>query len=291
MSSRNKTYSGLEQEFVNSLTNYLIKDLVDYCLSYTEEEEVFVCSWNLELSNATHVAVSPRGEVYVAQNSKVLVFTAQGQKVTEWSLEHKNCYGLAISCEDKVYIADWNNDAVWVFSRLGTFLFEIGRSGPVNDRVYGRLDLIISPHNELYIMNTQRIQVYTLEGKHLKTRNNDGLVNPLVIAFSKEKVKESSSCTRLFTSDDSFLLMFDYPYYTREICVSLFLGYLYTTHTHLHQVTVFSIKDSKKEVRTLGNLGTNNGQFFSPGAIATFKDKIYVLDTGNNRIQVFVTVL
>jgi DNA-binding beta-propeller fold protein YncE len=71
-------------------------------------------------------------------------------------------------------------------------------------------------------------------------------------------------------------------------------GLIYVCDTWGHQIIVFD--ESGREVRRFGTNGDTGdspdptslpGQFFGPRDIAIYNDEIYVVDTGNERVQVF----
>ncbi|MBI5075457.1 MAG: 6-bladed beta-propeller [Nitrospirae bacterium] len=64
-------------------------------------------------------------------------------------------------------------------------------------------------------------------------------------------------------------------------------GVLYVVDSKKHYVAVYSLKDSNL-IRTIGSRGTAEGQFNYPSNITIDAEgKLYVVDTGNFRVQVF----
>ena len=62
-------------------------------------------------------------------------------------------------------------------------------------------------------------------------------------------------------------------------------GKIYIANKENNCVLVYSIDGVLED--TIGNIGTNNGEFSKPKAIANFKDRIYVADESDGRIQEF----
>jgi DNA-binding beta-propeller fold protein YncE len=62
-------------------------------------------------------------------------------------------------------------------------------------------------------------------------------------------------------------------------------GLLYVADTYAHDVKVFD--DAGQLLRVIGRRGEENGEFNYPSHLAFARDKLYVTDTMNNRVQVF----
>lgn len=84
-------------------------------------------------NHPTDAAVSPTGEVYVADgygNSQVHKFSAQGELLASWGMpgdgpgQFKVPHGIWVDRENRVYVVDRENDRVQVFGSEGAFLTE-----------------------------------------------------------------------------------------------------------------------------------------------------------------------
>jgi DNA-binding beta-propeller fold protein YncE len=81
----------------------------------------------------TDVAVTPRGEIYVADgygNARVAVFDHAGKFLREWGQlgvgagQFNLVHAVAVDSQGRVYVADRNNARIQVFDRTGKFLAE-----------------------------------------------------------------------------------------------------------------------------------------------------------------------
>lgn len=64
-------------------------------------------------------------------------------------------------------------------------------------------------------------------------------------------------------------------------------GLLYVSDSRKHLINIYSLNDYSK-IRTMGQRGSNKGEFNYPNFITTDKEgNLYVVDSGNFRVQVF----
>jgi len=214
---------------------------------------------------------------------------------------------IAISTDnDYVYVADSSNHRIQVFDQNGNFQFSWGSYGSGNGQFSSPYDLDIFG-NKVYIteMNNHRIQVFDLNGQYLNQWGSYGLGNgqfryPLGIAINNNNgyvyvADLYNDRIQVFDQNGNFQFswgssgsgngQFKYP---QGISVSN--GRVYVTESGgsdaNQRVQVFDASNGNF-IFSWGYRGTGNGQFDAPQGIFVANNKVYVADTGNNRIQQF----
>jgi len=169
------------------------------------------------------------------------------------SIKGARTTGLAMG-KDRLYCIDTLNHKILCFDMKGQQLFSFGKRG-VEQGQFNYPTHIAYKNGELFIVDAMnfRVQIFSELGVFIKQfgKHGDGGGN-----FSKPKGIAVDDAKRVFVTD----VMFD-------------------------NVQIFSSKGDFLCV--FGVPGSNTGQFWMPFDIDIFKDKIYVADTYNKRIQVF----
>jgi DNA-binding beta-propeller fold protein YncE len=127
---------------------------------------------------ATCVTIGADGDVFIAQETRIEVFDAQGKPKASWGKEGKGpgelgyVTSLAV-CDDFIYVADYGNRALHRFAVTGDFV----------DSIPGFLipspffDCAIGPEKTLLVGNTgrHRVERYDTNGKLLGFWGKQGL--------------------------------------------------------------------------------------------------------------------
>lgn len=152
--------------------------------------------------------------------------------------------------DDRIYVTDTGNQRVQVFDYNGNPLSQFGKSGSGKGEFGFPYGIAADSKGNIYVAD---------------------LKNGNISVFSKDGVFKNyfSNSTEIYRPAGLFIDGDN----------------LYVTDLGLHKVKVFSL-DGKK-IREFGKLGDKNGEFKSPNVVTVAGGKIYVADTGNDRVQVF----
>ncbi|KEF38849.1 NHL repeat protein,D-glucuronyl C5-epimerase,gluconolactonase family protein [Schinkia azotoformans MEV2011] len=198
------------------------------------------------------------GKLYICdyRNNRIVVLDKRGKYVDEWSnKEMSDPEGIAIDENGNVYIASYGNGKILKFDATGKLI-----NSWTNASIDGNVQLK-HPHG-IYISNNNvfvtelfgdvSVIQYNLEGEFIKKFGNE---------------------------DANWKLKYPTSLWVHE-------GEVFVADAVSNRITVFDING--KFVRSFGELGIGDGQFFYPyGVGVDEKDIIYVGDTHNNRIQFF----
>ena len=210
------------------------------------------------------VAVDKDENVIVVEwgNHRIQKFTAEGKFLTAVGtcgsdpLQFNHPTGVSINnTNDKIYIADCSNNRIQVLNMDFTFSSRIG-SGPGPGLFSYPIDTAFDSTGNVYVAdnNNDCIQVFTPEGRSLRTFGNQGngdgqLKFPNSITIDRNDI--------VYVADRN------------NCCISMF-----TTQGQL--------------LGSFGSKGTVEGQLYYPSGVAIGEDGfILVSDCGNSRIQKF----
>jgi DNA-binding beta-propeller fold protein YncE len=157
-------------------------------------------------------------------------------------------YGMALD-QGRLYVADTGAEALAIFD-LGKKTFTL-LHGSGNGRMKRPINVRIDSDGTRYVTDTGRDQVL------------------------------------VFDRDDRFVTAFGAPGQFRPVDVAIAGDRLYVTDLHHHQVQVLD-KTSGKILFKFGKAGSADGELFHPTNIALAPEgDLYVVDTGNYRVQRF----
>jgi DNA-binding beta-propeller fold protein YncE len=236
----------------------------------------FIASWgstgsgNGQISNPQGIAVNSAGTtLYVADeyNNRVEAFNASGAYLTQWgSFGNGNgqfFFGpeeVAVnSAGTTLYVTDNYDSRVEAFSASGSYLTQWGSLGAGNGQFnYGPQGLAMnSAGTTLYATDDENSRVETFSG--------------------------SGAYLSQWATDENV-------YYPSGIAVNSAGTTLYVTDPEYDIVEVYNGAGvSLTQWGVPGTVGAGNGQFNRPIGIALSPDnsKIYIVDSGNNRVEVF----
>ena len=220
---------------------------------------------NGQLDYPGGIAVDRSNNVYVVDgnNHRMEKFDANGNFLNQWgSLGTNNGQfqypsSVAVDSSNNIYVSDANNNSIMKFDSNGNYLTQWGGYGSSTGQFYHPSGVAVDSSNNVYVVdaNNQRVEKFDSNGSYLAQWGGYGTGNG---QFSFPNGIAVDSSNNVYVSD----------FYNNR--VEKFDGNgIYLTQW--------------------GSLGTNNGQFDYPVGIAVDSSGnfIYVVDAGNQRIEVF----
>jgi serine/threonine protein kinase/DNA-binding beta-propeller fold protein YncE len=218
------------------------------------------------LTKPSGLALDFRGRIYVCDSSDhyVRVFDATGTFLKEiFNLHGRDggIQGLVCDSTGLLYLADPDNGCLQVFqSDLGTWLRAVGSKGPNPGQFQLPSGLAVDRFNQIYAVDysASKVSVFTKAGAFLRSFGGKGTANGF----------------------------FNVP---RGIAVDKF-DRIYVADSLNHRIQVFG--PAGEWIYTFGGRGHEQGKFISPSGLSIDPDNncLYVVDRGNQRIQVFELV-
>ncbi len=215
------------------------------------------------LTKPSGLALDFRGRVYATDSSDhyVRVFDAQGQFYKELFNMHGREGGLqGITCDSTglLYVCDGDNACLQVFQAdLGTWMRKVGDRGAGKGQFHIPSAVAVDRANQVYALDygTSMVSVFSKTGAFLRSFGGKGTANGL----------------------------FNVP---RGIAVDKF-DRIYVADSLNHRIQVFG--PAGEWIYTFGGRGAETSKFISPSGLAIDPESncLYVVDRGNQRIQVF----
>ena len=205
------------------------------------------------IKDPTGVAVDETDSIYIADdgNHKILKFNKEMKLVKEVSVkQYSQLWGVAV-VGDEVMVCDNKYSCVMVYTKELEHVRQIGSPGKGPGQ-FNKIRYVSSDqHGNLYVSDARnhRIQVLSNGGEHLHSICCDG-----------NRLK-----------------------WPVGVCVSG--QYVYVANYDNHNISVHTTMGDY--VTTLGQEGSNEGEYSCPRGVCTDKDGyIYVCDYGNKRVQI-----
>jgi len=273
------------------------------------------------------IALDRSGNVFVADtgNDRVQKFTSDGTFLTKWGREGSGDgqfeypYGIALDGGGNVFVADRYNHRIQKFTANGTFLTKWGSEGGGDGQFVYPYGIALDRSGNVYVADTgnDRIQKFTSDGTFLTKWGSEGsgdgqfdmLAGIALDGSGNVFVADSCSYTwgdlgnhriQKFTSNGTFLTKWgsrgsgDGQFYCpKDVAVdrsdNVYVadsGSYWLPTLGNHRIQKFTSDGTF--LTKWGSLGSGNGQFEYPAAIAVDKSgNIYVADQHNHRIQRF----
>jgi DNA-binding beta-propeller fold protein YncE len=154
-----------------------------------------------------------------------------------------------------IYVSDTNNKRVMVFDVAGSPLFSFGEEGNQPGQFNFPYGISVDPKGRVFVADLYNgsISIFDEKGKFIKFFADQ---------YSKNQTITSPGGLRIINEK------------------------VYVTDIQANKVFVFGLDG--KLLLEIGSPGSENGQFMAPNAVTADQEgNIYVVDTGNQRVQAF----
>ncbi|RKY74277.1 MAG: hypothetical protein DRQ24_00285 [Candidatus Latescibacterota bacterium] len=245
------------------------------------------------------LCLDPLGNLYVADtgNDRIQKFDAEGRFLAQigsfgWERGRFNKpTDVAVRTSLHLYVVDSQNRRIQAFDAELEPLAEITGD-------FGLLaGIAISSHGDIYITDTENSRLIKInpfgrvEGNFAGfSTGTETLLNPTGLALNKKGYiyvcDPGNNRIAIFDQFGNFLFCFGETVVSEPEGISInSLGEVFVADTGAHQVLVFDEKGNL--LRRLGTKGIEEGFFRVPRDVAANANFLFVLDSGNSRVQKF----
>ena len=210
-----------------------------------------------------------QASIYIVDqnNNRIQKFTTNGTFVSMWGEEGEedgqflHPHGIDLDSEGNVYVSDRDQPSIQKFSSDGAFVKKWGSQGTFEGQFIKPWDVAVSSDDRIFVPDhgNDRVQIFSPDGEFITSWGSSGtgpgqFDGPAVVAFDSN-------------------------------------GNVYVTDSGNQRVQKFSSDGTF--ITEWGEEGEGEGQFSMPEGLAidSLSGKVYVSDTSNNNVQVFVPSL
>jgi sugar lactone lactonase YvrE len=255
-----------------------------------------------QLMDPEAIAIDDNGDIYVAGNSFVTKFTANGEFLTRWGY-FNGASGIAVDSNGYVYVADTGNHRIRKFTSEGYLVKNWGSEGIGDGQFNQPMGVAVDSNNNIYIadMQNHRIQKFSSDGTYITQWGNMGSANG---QFYWPTNVEIGNQGEIFVSDwgNYRVQVFDTNlnfiskwglYGNEELHFRSPRGIAIDTEGNIIIAVagvnlVHKYSPTYEFISWWGVKPTIPGQFYWPHDIVVDNDgNIFVADTNNRRIQKF----
>jgi tripartite motif-containing protein 71 len=262
---------------IDSSGNVYVLDSGNNRVQKFDSGGTFIKAWgeqgtaDVQFNSPTGIAVDKAGNVYVLDtgNNRIQKFDGDGNSLTSWpsngtitssnNLQVNNMQGVAVDFSGNVYQSAPSSNKVFKYTTDGSFIKFWGSNGQESGQFSHPTGIATYPSgNFVYVIdhNNFRIQKFDTDGKFITAWGEQGTANG----------------------------QFKNP---GGIAVDP-IGNVYVGDAGNFNIQKFD--SNGKFITKWGTNGASNGQFNSPTGIAidTKSGNVYIADTVNNQIQIFI---
>jgi DNA-binding beta-propeller fold protein YncE len=252
------------------------------------------------------ISVDKSDNIYVSDlyNCRIQKFDSQGNFLTKWSHEFGYTHGIAVDPDDYVYVVDGSH-RVQKFDSQGNFILKWGNKGQFDTAsaiaadLNGYIDVIDnypSKHNA-YTTNS-RLQKFDSNGNfinqwELLSQTSDIAINPMGYIFLTHYANGTSGISKYESLDNTYTRQFKWFSLKDKIHIIHIAGLAIDKECNFFVVDrrgscIYKFDSELNLLTQWGSYGTGKGEFNRPEAVAVDSNgNVYVMDTGNHRIQKF----
>jgi len=255
-----------------------------------------------------HLTIDSRGRLIVADPMLPAVHVLDGKNSFRIAagarrrMERPN--GVAVDAQDNIYVADSGLGLIDVFDSRGNFIRYLGKVDDESLFDYPTGIAIDRRHAHIYLLDTSRnvMLLLDLHGNILKRvgrRSSDEVpvefVSPSEITLNGDEVvvlDSAGSRLQVFDLDGKLLRQINTnsPMGPSKVPVEMGLGADAEGNIYLSNLRDSGVRVFTRDGRVLSSFGArgdSDGQFDLPTGLWVEKDRLYVADTRNRRVEVF----
>jgi len=250
-----------------------------------------------------------RKRLYILDRTgRLQLFDKDGNHLTTWwmpKFDFGYATGITVHPEaGNIYVADTHNHRILVFSPKGKILQTFGEYGTDPGQFIFPTDIAFAPDGRIFVSEyggNDRIQVFDPAGKFLFTfgtfghdENQFSRPQSLFFEGKRNELWVADSCNNrisIFNPDTGQQLRtigtygiqpgtFCYPYGIFPLPDDSVLVAEFGNNRFQR------IDRNGNSLETIGTYGNQPGQFHTPWSAAMIGSDLYLLDSGNNRIQI-----
>jgi PKD repeat protein len=248
------------------------------------------------------VAVDTTGDIYVTDADRIQKFDSDGTFIAKWGTqgagagEFSKPIGIAVDDSNNIFVADSQNHRIQIFDSNGTYLSQIGSYGTGEGQFNEPFDVLVDRFGNVIVSDARnhRIQVLspTIEGMPKAAFTGTPLFGqtPLTVRFTDESTGDIAEWHWVFgdgttSADKNPTKIYTTPgIYTVSLTVSNVIGS--DTREMINYINATPPPEYYQYVNQWGSFG--DGRFLYPrGTAVDPAGNVYVVDAGNNRIQIF----
>ncbi len=252
------------------------------------------------------IAIAPNGRIFIDdRTSRIQRFSADGKFEKSWyTPEHKMGMpvGLCVAPDGRLFVADTHYNRLLIYDEDGQLLKKFGKAGTGPGELGLVTDVVVDKDENIYIsqmMSIDRISKFDKNFNYITSfggpdAGEASLTRPTGLTIDDDNTLWVADALhdRLvrFSLDGKFLGAFGkigkepgqfrYPYDTALLPDGTLLVAEFG-NSRLQQIA----KDGQS-LRIWGRWGNKKGQIAAPWAVGAAGDKVYAVDSGNNRVQV-----
>jgi len=253
------------------------------------------------------IAMDANQNIFVVDtgNNRIQVFRSDGSFLKQWGNhgsspgQFKKPQGIAIDHAGNILIADSDNHRIQKFDSNGNFLTEWGSIGTSNIQFNYPTDIATDDFGDVYVIdyNNFRVQKFDNNGKFLNSFGKKGtgpgefigccLGDIVVSGNGKVYISElDGGKIHIFNLEGDFIE--DWDIGSVEGMALDESGFIYLATEYANEIIQYSPDDEM--VTRFGKFGSEPGQLNGVKDLCVSKegDAIYVADSDNHRIQVFL---
>ena len=259
------------------------------------------------LNNPMGISIDPQGNIYIADtgNNRIQKLDAYGQVINfiggfGWDSEQfQKPVDIWANNGLDVFVADYENRRIERYDKDLNWISSLYSDSRLPEELHFGFPCGIanSIHGELFLTDDENYRVLKFSTERIPILNFGG--------FDWGEGKLEKPCKILVTKDDKVYVtdlsagcIVEYDYYGNflmrwgesvlsqpsGICKTL-TGHLVITDKGTDQIVVFD--RTGRVICQWGSGGDKLGAFKNPADVACFADKLFVVDSGNHRVQVF----